>query len=138
MANPSVFFDSNILLYTDDQRVPAKQSFALDLVARHTLERTGVISIQVLQEYFQNATSKMKLDASIARQKVSLLSELFTFRPVVDDILAAIDLHRLNQVSFWDAMIVQAAIQSGCKTLYSEDMQNGRQINGVEIVNPFL
>lgn len=54
-----------------------------------------------------------------------------------EDVLAAIDIHRLSQFSFWDALVVQAAFQSDCSVLYSEDLQHGRRINGLEIVNPF-
>ena len=53
------------------------------------------------------------------------------------DILAAIDLHRLHKLSFWDALVVRAAQQAGCTVLYSEDMQNARQVDGLRIVNPF-
>ena len=55
----------------------------------------------------------------------------------VEDVLDAIDLHRLHQVSFWDALIVRAAKEGGCSVLYSEDLQDGRTIDGVRIVNPF-
>lgn len=55
----------------------------------------------------------------------------------IEDVLAAIDLHRLHQVSFWDALIVRAAKQGGCSILLSEDLQHGRSIDGVAIVNPF-
>jgi predicted nucleic acid-binding protein len=55
----------------------------------------------------------------------------------VDDVLAAIDLHRLHQLSFWDALIVRSAIKSGCRRIYTEDLQHGRRYDGVEIVNPF-
>ena len=58
--------------------------------------------------------------------------------PDVSDILAAVDLHRLHGFSFWDALILRAAKQAGCSVLFSENMQNTREIDGVRIVNPFL
>jgi predicted nucleic acid-binding protein len=138
MANPEVFFDSNVLLYTDDSRFPRHQRLALDLTKLNLSQKTGSVSIQVLQEYFANATRKLKVDALLARQKTQVFSNFKVFKPDQHDILAAIDLHLIHQISFWDAMIVRAAIQSGCGTLYSEDMQHGQRINSVQIINPFL
>ena len=57
--------------------------------------------------------------------------------PATADVLAAIDVHRLHQLSFWDALIVRAAIASACTIIYSEDMQAGRTIDGLRLVNPF-
>jgi predicted nucleic acid-binding protein len=96
------------------------------------------VSLQVLQEYFVMVTRKLGVDAAIARRKVELIAEFDVASPDVLDILAAIDLHRLHGISFWDALIVRSAKQSGCGVLLSEDMQNAREIDGVEIVNPFL
>jgi predicted nucleic acid-binding protein len=132
------FFDTNILIYADDQATPAKRRRALKLVAEHLLSRTGVVSLQVLQEYFVTVTRKLGVDAAIARRKVELIAEFDVASPDVLDILAAIDLHRLHGISFWDALIVRSAKQSGCGVLLSEDMQNAREIDGVQIVNPFL
>lgn len=131
------FFDTNVLVYTDDKSAPAKQRRALALLAEHRRSRTGVVSLQVLQEYFVAATRKLHVDASVARRKVELLAELDVAIPEVGDILAAIDLHRLHQFSFWDALILQSAKQAGCGVLFSENMQQARQIDGLRIVNPF-
>jgi predicted nucleic acid-binding protein len=131
------FFDTNILVYADDKAVPAKQRRALDLVAEHRRARTGVVSLQVLQEYFVTVTRKLHVDSSIARRKVELLAEFDVSAPELADILAAIDLHRLHGFSFWDALVLRAAKQAGCSVVFSEDMQNARAIDGLEIVNPF-
>ena len=131
------FFDTNVLIYADDKAAPTKQRRALDLVAEHRRARTGVISLQVLQEYFVTVTRKLRLDASIARRKVELLAEFHVAAPDVADILAAIDLHRLHKFSFWDALVIRSAKQSGCTVLFSEDMQHTRDIDGLQIVNPF-
>jgi len=132
------FLDTNVLVYADDSATPAKQQRAIELVAEHRRTRTGVVSLQVLQEYFVTVTRKLSLDARIARRKVELLSELDVAAPDLSDILAAIDLHRLHTINFWDALIVRAAKQTGCSVLLSEDMQGHREIEGVRIVNPFL
>ena len=132
------FFDTNVLIYADDQAAPAKQRRALDLVAEHRLAGTGVVSLQVLQEYFVTVTRKLHVDPRVARRKVELLAEFDVAAPDVGDILAAIDLHRLHGFSFWDALVVRAAKQSGCRVVFSENMQEAREIDGVHIVNPFL
>ena len=131
------FFDTNVLIYADDKAVPAKQRRAIDLVAEHRRSRTGVVSLQILQEYFVTVTRKLHLDANIARRKVELLAEFDVAAPEVTDILAAIDLHRLHGFSFWDALVLRAAKQAGCSVVFSEDMQNAREIDGLKIVNPF-
>ena len=132
------FFDTNVLIYADDKAAPAKQRKAVNLVAEHRRAGTGVVSLQVLQEYFVTVTRKLQVDAAIARRKVELLAEFDVAAPEVADILAAIDLHRLHGFSFWDALILRASKQAGCSVLYSEDMQGAREIDGVGIVNPFL
>lgn len=131
------FFDTNVLIYADDKSTPAKQKRTLGLVAEHRRARTGVVSMQVLQEYFVTITRKLGVDAAIARRKVELLAEFDVAAPALSDILAGIDLHRLHGFSFWDALVIRMAKQSGCSVLLSEDMQDGREIDGVKIVNPF-
>jgi len=131
------FFDTNVLVYADDKAVPAKQRRALDLVAEHRRARTGVVSLQVLQEYFVTVTKKLHVDTSIARRKVELLAEFDVAVPGVADILVAIDLHRLHGFSFWDVMVLRSAKQAGCSVVFSEDMQNAREVDGLRIMNPF-
>jgi predicted nucleic acid-binding protein len=135
--NARSFFDTNVLVYADDKAAPAKQRRALELVAEHRRAGTGVVSLQVLQEYFVTVTRKLNVDARIARRKVELLAEFDVAAPDVTDILAAIDLHRLHGFSFWDALILRSAKQAGCRVVLSEDMQETRELDGVLIVNPF-
>ena len=132
------FFDTNVLVYTDDKADPSKQLRSLELVARHRRSRTGVISLQVLQEYFVTVTRKLQVDVVVARRKVELLAEFDVVAPELADVLAAIDLHRLNGINFWDALIVRSAKEAGCAVLLTEDMQHSREIDGIRIVNPFL
>jgi predicted nucleic acid-binding protein len=131
------FFDTNVLVYADDDDAPAKQRRARDLVYEHRRNGTGVVSLQVLQEYFVTVTRKLKLNSQIARRKVELLAEFDVAVPQVLDILAAIDLYRLHAFSFWDALVLRAAQQAGCSVLLSEDFQHGGEIDGIAIVNPF-
>ncbi len=131
------FFDTNILVYADDKAAPAKQRRSIDLIAEHRRARSGVVSLQILQEYFVTVTRKLHVESSVARRKVELLAEFYVAVPDVSDILAAIDLHRLHNLSFWDALVIRSAKQSGCTVLFSEDMQHTRDIDGLQIVNPF-
>jgi predicted nucleic acid-binding protein len=132
------FLDTNILLYCDDRADIARQKSALKLILQHRVQRTGVISLQVLQEYFVNATRKLGLDPHLARQKVEAYSRFEVVEPAVADILAAIDIHRLHSVSYWDALVIHCAKRSGCSVLLTEDMQHGQVIDGVRIFNPFI
>jgi len=131
------FFDTNVLVYTDDGDAPSKQAKALELVAVHRQDRSGVLSTQVLQEYFVAATRKLGVSPPVARRKAELFGRLEVVPIGLNDILGAIDLHRLHQLSFWDGLIVRAALASGCTRLYSEDLQDGWRLDGLVVVNPF-
>ena len=136
--NVRSFLDTNVLVCADDKAASAKQRRALHLVAEHRRAGTGVVSLQALQEYFVTVTPKLHVDPRVARRKVELLAEFDVAAPEAADILAAIDLHRLHGFSFWDALVLRAAKQAGCRVVFSEDMQAAREIDGVHIVNPFL
>jgi len=131
------FFDTHILVYADDAATPGKQRRAVELIAEHRRAGTGVLSLQVLQEYFVTVTRKLGVDPRVARRKVELLAEFDVAAPGVADILAAIGLHRLHGFSFWDALILRSAQQAGCTVLFSENMQEAREVDGVRVVNPF-
>ena len=132
-----VFIDTNVLLYADDLDAGEKRDTAQSLIRQAYVDGNGVVSTQVLQEFFVASTRKLGVPADIARRKVELLARLdvVTIEPGL--ILDAIDLHRLHALSFWDALIVRAASASGCQRLLTEDMQSGQTIAGVKIENPF-
>jgi len=132
------FFDTNIFIYADDASAPAKQARAIQLVTNYQRSGLLVVSIQVLQEYYAVATRKLGVDPETAQRKVQLLTCARVVRFVEGDVIAAIELHRLNRISFWDAMIVHAARLAGADLLYSEDLQHGGILGGVRIDNPFL
>jgi predicted nucleic acid-binding protein len=132
------FLDANVLVYTDDRDEPRKQETALSIIETCRRKSQGVVSSQVLQEYFVITTRKLGVSAEIARRKVELFARFAFVRIEVVDILAAVDLHRLHGFSFWDSLVIRSATTSGCSVLYSEDLQHGRKIDGLEIVNPFL
>lgn len=133
-----VFLDTNILIYADDLDAGAKRERAQNLLRAHMTSATAVFSTQVLQEFFAVATRKLGVLPEVARRKIELLARAEIVVVRADTIFAAIDLHRLHSLSFWDALIVTAAIASGCQRVLTEDMAHGTTIQGVRIENPFL
>jgi len=136
--NGLAFFDTNILVYAEDAAAPAKREKAIALFRDHLRHGTAVLSLQVLQEYFSAATRKLRVAPETAQRKVEILARARIVRFEASDIIAAIELHRLTQISFWDALIVHAARLAGVAVLYSEDLQSGSGPAGVRVVNPFL
>jgi predicted nucleic acid-binding protein len=137
MIGPA-FFDTNVLIYTDDASAPKKQSRAIQLITDYQRSGLAVISLQVMQEYFAAVTRKLGVDPELAQRKVQILARGRVVRFEPNDVIAAIELHRLTRISFWDALIVHAARLSGSAILYSEDLQHGAVLGGVSVVNPFV
>lgn len=132
-----VFFDTNILVYTEDSSFPEKQRVASSLLDTHLTADTAVLSLQVLQEYFATVTRKLRVPAERAQRRVEIFACAKVIRFEIADLIAAMEFHRLTQISFWDAMIVHAARTGGASILYSEDLQHGAFIGGVRVLNPF-
>lgn len=133
----AVFVDTNVLLYADDTRVPAKRERAQSLLKQIAAEENGYVSIQVLQEYFAAATRKLGLSVDYAQERVTNYAVMSVVRPRLADVLAAIELHRRYKFSIWDALIIRTALIVRCETLYTEDFQNTQRIGSLQIVNPF-
>lgn len=133
----SVFLDTNVLVYADDADAGEKTEIARDLIRAAIRQRSAVISTQVLQEYFVIARKKLRIDGAAARARVEVYSTMQVVTISPSTIVGAVDLHRMHALSFWDALVVRAAEQSGCDTLYSENLQPGRTFGPVRIVNPF-
>jgi predicted nucleic acid-binding protein len=133
------FVDTNVLIYAEDRDAKAKHRMARDIVVDLWESRDGVVSVQVLQEFYINATRKRKRPLAPAKAK-EIVDEYLTWT-VIDNtgpmLVDAIELHRKAQLSFWDALIVQAAIRGGCDRLYSEDLNSGQRFGSLVIVNPF-
>jgi predicted nucleic acid-binding protein len=132
------FFDSNTLVYADDASTGAKREIARDILKKHVSQGTAVVSLQVLQEYYAVATSKLGLALDVAQERVHVFGEGRVVCFEVRDVIAAIELHRLTHMSFWDALIVHAARSAGATMLYTEDLKHGSVAGGVRIVNPFV
>ena len=131
------FVDTNILIYAFDRSAGDKHRIAVDLMTRLWTERRGCISLQVLQEFYVASTRKLKLPTDEAASQVRRLGLWRVHRPLVNDILAAIDLHQRHSVSFWDALILRSAQASQCSVLWSEDLSHGQRWGGLEVRNPF-
>ncbi len=138
-SGPRTFVDTNVLLYAHDAGEVDKQPIARALLEDLWADRSGVVSTQVLQEFYVVATRKFKppMQRSEAREIVALYSTWSVVQVDAALILDTITLEEAAQLSFWDALIVEAARRSGAARLVSEDLQGGRRIAGVQIENPF-
>lgn len=131
-----VFIDSNILLYTIDDAAPLKQATANSII-EHLSENGGIISTQVLQEFYNIATNKLKLPKAYAKELIERLADCFIVHEnSIADILRAIEISIKTQFSFWDSLILSAAISENCGILYSEDLNDGQLVETIIIRNP--
>ena len=137
MSGGKVFLDTNVLVYAQDLDAPHKRERSRQLITEMAASGRGVISIQVLQEYYVTATRKMGV-APLAAKSVVQSFRMFEVVQLSPDLIEqAIDRSVLSQLSFWDALIVAASAASGCTTIYSDDLNAGQVIGGVKVVNPF-
>lgn len=134
------FVDTNILVYAVDRSDPDKQPRARALLEALWSTRSGCLSTQVLQEFYVVATRK--LTPAMTRREAREIVGLYASWPVIQVdpplILGASELEERHKLSFWDALIVEAARRAGATRLVSEDLQAGRTISGVRIENPFV
>ncbi|MEA3335793.1 MAG: PIN domain-containing protein [Chloroflexota bacterium] len=131
--------DTNILIFAHDSSAGEKNRRANALLRRLWQERNGCLSVQVLQEFYVNVTQKVAqpLNPALAAQIIADLSVWRVHQPGVEDVLDAIQIQSRYQLSFWDAMIVNSALQLGCQTIWTEDMNTGQSYDGVIAENPF-
>ena len=134
------FVDTNVLVYAHDAGSQAKHHAAAALVERLWEDRSGVLSTQVLQEFCVNVRRKAKRPMAAADVR-QVVEDYLCWTVVVNDggaILRGLDLAERFGISFWDAMVVDAAHQSGSSVLYSEDLNHGQAYGPTTVVNPFL
>jgi len=133
-----VFVDTNVLFYAFDTSAGVKRERAAALLEELWRQGNGCLSVQVLQEFFVNATRKLPrpLPLLVARELIDALRRWRVHAPDAEDVLAAVDLQQAHGLSFWDAMIVHSAGRLGCAVLYSEDLNPGQVIGGVVIRSP--
>ena len=137
--NDRYFVDTNIIVYSKDLSEPEKQPIAIDWMSRLWHEKTGRISVQVLNEYYVTVTRK--LDKGFTQKEAwKHIESFFAWQPLpLDDklIRKARHIELRHQVSWWDALIVAAAMQTQCNIILTEDLQHGRKINQITIQDPF-
>lgn len=139
MKDGKIFVDTNILVYSYDISAGEKQVKASEIMKELWDTGRGVISTQILQEFFVTVTGKIAnpIDISLAKE---IVNDFLKWKTVIingETILDAIDIHKEHKFSFWDSMVVASAIEGGAKTLFSEDLSDKQTIRGIIIKNPF-
>lgn len=133
-----VFFDTNVLLYLFDRTSPEKRHVAAEVFSKHQQNGSLRLSLQVVHEFTANLLSKK---FGVPRMTVAeLVASLLALEVIVlrgEDTLTALQFMGKFGLSFWDALILATATREGCTILYSEDFQDGRVYDTIEVVNPF-
>jgi predicted nucleic acid-binding protein len=135
-----VFVDTNILVYAHDASTGSKHERARALVEELWRARSGVVSTQVLQELCVHVQRKSARPLGCEATK-ELVADYLAWHVVVNDgaaILEALDIEARFRLSFWDALIIQAAQAAGADTLYSEDLSHGQRYGDLRVVNPLI
>jgi predicted nucleic acid-binding protein len=135
-----VFVDTNILVYAYDRDAGAKRDQAKDLISGLWENRSGVISTQVIQEFYITLTRKIPNTLSNASAR-KVIRSFLAWEMAINDIpiiLHAMEIEENHRISFWDALIIAAAYTKNCSTILSEDLNHHQTIEGILITNPFL
>ena len=132
-------FDTNVQSDAADHTDHGKRRKEGELLEREDVEGNAIISTQVLQEFYYVPTLKLKrpLNKLVAEEIVEELMPLPVKQVDTSIILAAIKRNQSDQISFWDALIIETALRAGARILWSEDMQHDREFDGLKIQNPF-
>jgi predicted nucleic acid-binding protein len=132
------FVDTNVLIYAHDVDAKAKHEIAKQVLSKLWGERTGVLSMQVLQEFYVNVTRKIEspLSKDLARLAVNSY-EVWCVETTPAEISAAFRIEDEAKIGFWDALIISSAAKGGATRILSEDLSAGQRIAGVLIENPF-
>jgi predicted nucleic acid-binding protein len=133
------FIDTNILIYAHDVDAGAKHGIAKDVVRNLWSRRSGLLSVQVLQEFYVNVTRKISspLTREAARSVVNSYA-VWCVNTGVEEISAAFQIEDEARIGFWDALILAAARKAGASRVLSEDLNPGQKIAGIKIENPFV
>ncbi len=135
------FLDTNILVYAVDLDSPDKRAVAQKLVTRALAERTGIVSLQVVQETLQALTHKSRVVATSDDTQdflVNVLTPLWKVHPSTALYARALRIQSARGFSFYESPVLAAALEGGCKRLLTEDLQHGQQVDGLRIENSFL
>jgi len=139
MNDEKIFIDTNILIYAYDRTAGKKHVIARDILLGLWDSGLGVVSTQVLQEFFVIVTRKIPNPLTVRKAK-EIVADFLKWQVVINDgesILTAIELVEKHHFSFWDSLIIDAALKSDATVLLSEDLSHGRTVNGLRIKNPF-
>lgn len=139
--NDKFFLDTNIFVYTFDDRDPGKRDRARTLVTEALSGSRGVIGYQVIQEFLNAALRKFTKPLAAAdaeRYLAVILEPLCAVFAGVELYHQAIDISERWKYSFYDSLIIASALQANCTILYSEDLQHGQKIGNLRILNPFV
>lgn len=139
--NDRYFLDTNIIVYSLDTDQPRKALIAEKLVTDGATSGLGTISHQVVQEFFNVALRRFKVNMTapeLERYFFRALLPLMKVSPSASLFLDALQLQSRNQLAWYDSLIIAAAIQGRCRILYSEDLQHGRRFGDLVVQNPFL
>ena len=135
------FLDTNIFVYSVDRTDTRKAGIALGLIKQHAGQRTGVVSVQVIQEFFNLALKRFPTIMNVDDSRLYLHTVFQPLLSVFGSLALcgeAISLQSRFKISWYDSLIVAAASEARCSILYSEDMQHGMRFNNVRVDNPFL
>lgn len=134
------FLDSNVLVYAVDRSEPEKRELARGLFKEHLREGSGIVSPQVLREFYVTVTRKLSdpLSGEAAGRAVSSLLVYCPMQESKEMTVSAISRAQRFSISFWDALIVEAALIGGADHILSEDLQHGQTFDSVRVYNPFL
>jgi predicted nucleic acid-binding protein len=135
-----VFVDTNILIYAHDVNAGVKRERAIKHLRGLWDSNSGVLSVQVLQEFYVNVTRKLTSPVAvpIAREVVETYGTWIRAATTVDTITRASHIAELARISFWDAMIVASAEEAGASQIYTEDLNAGQFLAGILLVNPLI
>jgi len=139
MPGDKIFLDTNILIYAYGVSAGKKHEMAKTILMDLWNSGRGILSIQVLQEFFVNITKKVSKPLGVKLAK-DIIRDLLKWEVVIIDgesLLEAVEIHIRHQYSFWDSMILKAAQKGGAVLLLSEDLMHGQTVDGVTIKNPF-
>jgi len=139
MSDEPVFFDTNVLVYANDNAYPEKRKCARSLIFEAIRSGTGCISAQVLAEFWVTVTRKIKipLDTEIAREQMALFMSFKVQAVDAATVLEALRIQDKHRLSYRDAQILACAGFARATRLYSEDLQDGAEYEGITILNPF-
>lgn len=132
------FLDTNILVYAYNTGGDFRHGIAKELLLDLWKNKTGILSTQVLIECAAVLTGKFKLPKKKVAEWLAPYQEWDVVGVDLTLLLQALGLKNKFRLSFWDSLILQAALDSGAKILYSEDFQNGQKMEGLSIINPFM